>query len=71
MYCIEFYYKRCKRDMYVMYVVLVFLNPDGLTQFGMPWEMRLMHNYLVRRKGGNIRGYTTLFSFVPELQLGK
>ncbi|XP_062513300.1 putative beta-lactamase-like 1 [Corticium candelabrum] len=48
----------------------LFLNPDGLTQFGTPWEMRLMHNYLVRRKGGNVPGYSALFSFIPELQLG-
>lgn len=48
----------------------LFLNPDGQTQFGTPWEMRLIQNYLVRRKGGNLLGYSGLFSFVPDLQLG-
>ena len=47
------------------------LNPDGLTQFGTPWEMRLIQNYLVRRKGGNLLGYSGLISFIPDLQLGK
>ena len=28
-----------------------------------------LQNYTVRNKGGNIGGYTALFSFVPELDL--
>lgn len=44
-------------------------NPDGLTVFGAPWEMRVHGSYLVRRKGGNLPGYATLMSFVPELDL--
>ena len=49
----------------------VFLNPGGTTLFGTPWEMRF-HNatgFLVRRKGGNVPGFTALLAFVPELRL--
>lgn len=48
-----------------------FLNPGGTTLFGTPWEMRF-HNktgFLVRRKGGNVPGFTALLAFVPELRL--
>lgn len=31
--------------------------------------MRVNHTYLIRRKGGNLPGYSTLFSFVPQLAL--
>jgi hypothetical protein len=34
----------------------VFINPDGVTIFGTPWEMRFQQNYLVRNKGGNVGG---------------
>ena len=49
----------------------VYTNRDGLTGFGMPWEIRFQSNYTVLRKGGNVGGYSALFSFVPELQLSK
>jgi CubicO group peptidase (beta-lactamase class C family) len=45
-----------------------FWNPDGTTIFGMPWENRIIAPYLVRRKGGNLPGFTTYLSFVPELR---
>ena len=46
-----------------------FTNSDGLTGFGTPWEIRFHANYTILRKGGNIPGFSALFSFVPELQL--
>ena len=50
---------------------VVFWNPDGLTQFGTPFEIRTANNYSIRTKGGNVGGYTAGFSYVPELQLGE
>ena len=49
----------------------VYLNADGVTMFGTPWEMRYQNNYTVCSKGGNVLGYSTLFSFVSQLKLGK
>ena len=49
----------------------VFVNRDRLTGFGTPWEIRFEGNYTILRKGGNVDGYSALFSFVPELQLGR
>lgn len=49
----------------------VTLDSDGTTLFGTPWEM-YFHNktgFLVRRKGGNVPGYSALLAFVPELEL--
>lgn len=34
-----------------------------------PIVQTMMQPYLVRNKGGNLSGYSTLFSFIPELQL--
>jgi CubicO group peptidase (beta-lactamase class C family) len=48
----------------------VFLNSDGTTMFCMPWETELKQSYLVRTKSGNIDGYSSVVSVVPELQLG-
>eukprot|EP00118_Oscarella_pearsei_P026030 m.309260 g.309260 ORF g.309260 m.309260 type:complete len:522 (+) comp45912_c0_seq1:108-1673(+) len=47
----------------------VYLNPGGVTMFGTPWEMRHQNNYTVCNKGGNVLGYSALFSFVPRLKL--
>lgn len=44
-------------------------NPGGLTLFGGPWEARAHGAFLLLRKGGNLPGYTALFSFLPELRL--
>ena len=49
----------------------VFINPDKETGFGTPWEMLYQGNYTIRRKGGNVEGYSALFSYIPELHLGK
>ena len=54
-----------------MCVCVVFVNPDHETGFGTPWEVFYIGNYTVRAKGGLVPGYSTLFSFVPELHLGK
>eukprot|EP01112_Ceratiomyxa_fruticulosa_P009949 TRINITY_DN2612_c0_g2_i1.p1 TRINITY_DN2612_c0_g2~~TRINITY_DN2612_c0_g2_i1.p1 ORF type:complete len:538 (-),score=101.96 TRINITY_DN2612_c0_g2_i1:107-1720(-) len=47
----------------------VYLNPDGVTLFGTPWEIRFQNSYLVRRKGGNVPGYSALLAVIPELKL--
>ena len=49
----------------------MFLNTDGKTLFGSPWEMMFIDTYLVRTKSGNIPGYSAQFSYVPELGLSK
>ena len=48
----------------------VYVNRDQRTGFGTPWEIRFQANYTVLRKGGNIDGYSALFSYIPELKLG-
>lgn len=47
-----------------------YVNPDRQTGFGTPWEIIYKGNYTIRTKGGNVNGYSALFSFVPELHLG-
>ena len=47
------------------------MNRDGKTGFGTPWEIRFQSNYTILRKGGNVDGYSALFSYVPDLQLGE
>ena len=49
----------------------VFVNSDGISGFGTPWEILFLANYTILTKSGNIGGYSALLSFVPELQLGK
>jgi CubicO group peptidase (beta-lactamase class C family) len=49
----------------------VFVDHAGGTLFGTPWEMQF-HNstgMLVRRKGGNVPGYSALMAFVPEMHI--
>lgn len=48
----------------------VFINRDQKTGFGTPWEVLFESNYTILTKGGNVLGYSALFSFVPELKLG-
>ncbi|XP_003387189.1 PREDICTED: putative beta-lactamase-like 1 [Amphimedon queenslandica] len=55
-----------RREMSLPY----FVNPDGQSGFGTPWEILFDGNYTIRTKGGNINGYSALFSFIPELHLG-
>ena len=50
---------------------IVYLNNDGKTLFGSPWEMMFVDSYLVRTKSGSILGYSSQFSYVPELGLSK
>lgn len=47
-----------------------YTNRDLETGIGTPWEIRFQDDYTVIMKGGNLRGYSALFSFVPDLQLG-
>jgi CubicO group peptidase (beta-lactamase class C family) len=47
----------------------LFMNADGETLFGTPWEARFQNGYLLRRKGGNIDGYAAFVAMVPELHL--
>lgn len=56
-----------RQDIAAAFLDPDYRNPDGLTVFGWPWEMRVTGPYLLRRKGGNIPGSTALLSFIPEL----
>ena len=49
----------------------MYLNNDGKTLFGSPWEMMFVDTYLVRTKSGNLLGYSSQFSYVPDLGLSK
>ena len=51
--------------------VVVFVNPDGYTGFGTPWEIAFLANYTILTKSGNIGGYSSFFTVVPDLLLGK
>ena len=53
-----------------MFSHVVFLNFDGNTLFGTPWEMNFIDSYLVRGKGGDAPGYSAMFGYIPELGLG-
>lgn len=59
---------RIRQDIAAAFMDPDYRNPDGLTLFGWPWEMRVAGSFLLRRKGGNIPGSTALISFVPELE---
>ena len=48
----------------------IFWNPDGISAFGAPWEMRLLGKRLVRSKGGNIDGFSSSMAMLPEMKLG-
>ncbi|XP_065902491.1 putative beta-lactamase-like 1 [Dysidea avara] len=55
---------------YVKQMLLpAFIDYDGVTVWGTPWEMAFLDSYLVRSKGGIITGYSGLMTFLPELQL--
>ena len=45
------------------------VDNTGTTGFGKPFEWHLHHSYLVDTKGGNIPGYSAMFSIVPHLGL--
>ena len=46
-----------------------FLEADGRSLIGLPWEMRRHDNYTVLMKGGNLGGYTALLWGVPSMRL--
>eukprot|EP00731_Ephydatia_muelleri_P019979 Em0012g804a len=48
----------------------LFVNPDGYTGFGTPWEIAFLANYTILTKSGNIGGYSSFFTVVPDLLLG-
>jgi len=48
----------------------VFINGDGQSGYGMPWELFYRGGYLVRTKGGAIPGGSSMFIVIPELQFG-
>ena len=35
--------------------------------FGTPWELLSVSDFFTTNKGGNLPGYATVFSLVPEL----
>ena len=67
---------QCKVEVTVLLckvwsIPIVYVNRDQLTGFGTPWEIRFESNYTILRKGGNVGGYSALFSYIPNLQLGE
>jgi len=51
------------------FIHAAFLDYDGATVFGTPWEMAFQDSYLIRSKGGEVSGYSGFLTFLPELQL--
>jgi len=56
------------------YLSPVYYNRDGQTLFGRPWEIQTISSstngdFLSYNKGGNLNGYSTLFSLVPDLSI--
>ena len=47
-----------------------YTNRDLQTGIGTPWEVSYLQDYTLIMKGGNLRGYSAVFSIVPDLQLG-
>lgn len=47
----------------------VFMNPDGASGMGTPWEILVIAGFVVRLKGGNLPGYTAAVAIVPDLDL--
>lgn len=52
----------------------VYYNRDGSTLFGRPWEIQVIptsstSNVLAYSKGGNLNGYSTFFSVVPDVSI--
>lgn len=54
----------------LIFLFVDYVNPDYKTGFGTPWEIMYKGNYTIRTKGGNVDGYSALFGFIPELNLG-
>jgi len=50
-------------------IFAAFLDYDGNTVFGTPWEMLFQNSYLTHSKIGLMAGYCGLLTFLPELQL--
>ena len=55
------------RVIFIVYTA--FLDYDGVTVWGSPWDMAFQDSYLIRSKVGQIPGYTGFMTFQPELQL--
>jgi hypothetical protein len=53
-----------------MMLLPTYTNGDMQTGIGAPWEVWFQGGYTVLMKGGNLRGYSALFSIVPDLKLG-
>ena len=52
--------------------VVVFIDYDYKLAFGTPFETALLPGgYIIPGKGGRINGYTSYFSYSPELQLSE
>ena len=47
-----------------------YTNRDLDTGVGAPWEVSYQQDYTLIMKGGNLRGYSAVFSVVPDLKLG-
>jgi len=60
---------RSKHPYYNLFIHAAFLDYDGATVWGTPWEMAFEDSYLIHSKGGQITGYSGFMTFLPELQL--
>lgn len=48
----------------------IFVNDDGNSAWGLPWEMVRINGHWVRTKGGAVDGYSVHIAFIPKLRLG-
>jgi len=46
------------------------LNNDGVTGFGLGWQIYRLSDYMVLYKSGALPGYRSVISYIPELRLG-
>ena len=48
-----------------------FLNNDGTTAIGMPWESSFnsSNGFMTYSKGGNVPGYSAVLMLVPDIEL--
>lgn len=70
MYPITLLDVRSHQCIEIVILFTAYTNRDLETGIGTPWEVSFQNDYTVLMKGGNLRGYSAVFSIVPELQLG-
>jgi len=48
----------------------IYINDDGKSGFGFPWEMTLTDNHWTLAKDGNVLGFSAEFIMIPSIKLG-